>query len=147
MLSLVLLLAGCGGGESTTAQLSKTQFIKQGDKICAAASEQAAQALKAAAKDLKPGETFTPQEAEEIVRTQTLPAMESAAQQLTQLATQTGEKKAEEVAVTIKDGVKKAMKHPRQVLVPVESHGALADAVRRGREMAEAYGFEHCTEI
>ena len=101
MLSLVLLLAGCGGGESTTAQLSKTQFIKQGDKICAAASEQAAQALKAAAKDLKPGETFTPQEAEEIVRTQTLPAMESAAQQLTQLATQTGEKKAEEVAVTL----------------------------------------------
>jgi hypothetical protein len=147
VISLVLLLAGCGGGEGTTAQLSKAQFIKQGDKICAAAAEKATQALKAAAGDLKPGELFSSAEAEKIVRTQTLPAMQSAAQRLTQLATRTGEKKAEEIAATLEDGVKQAMKEPRQVLVPVESHGALADAIRKGREMAGAYGFEHCTEI
>jgi hypothetical protein len=144
---LALLLGGCGDSESTTVQLTKARFIERGDKICAAATESATQAVKAAAKNLEPGEAFTTAEQEKILRTKTLPAMQSAARQLTQLATRTGEEKAEEVAAELEDGIEKAIENPRQVLVPVESHGELADKVRMGREMAKDYGFERCTEI
>lgn len=144
-LSLVLLLAGCGGGGGTTSvQLSKAQFIKQGDQVCAVAVEKASQALRDAAGHLKPGETFTPAEVEKVVRTQALPPMKGAAEELTQLAAQTGEKKAEEIAATLEDAVDEAMKEPREALA---SHGKLVTAINRKREQAEAYGFESCTSL
>lgn len=61
-LSLGLVLSACGGGGSTTATISKAEFLKQGDAICKDGNEQ----IEAAAERQFPKSSGRPSQAEQV---------------------------------------------------------------------------------
>ena len=61
-LGLGLVLSACGGGGSTTATISKAEFLKQGNAICKNGNKQ----IEAAAEQQFPKSSGRPSQAEQV---------------------------------------------------------------------------------
>jgi hypothetical protein len=61
-LGLSLVLSACGGGGSTTATISKAEFLKQGNAICKNGNKQ----IEAAAEQQFPKSSSRPSQAEQV---------------------------------------------------------------------------------
>jgi hypothetical protein len=139
---LGLIVAGCGGGgdsETTASQLSKAEFIKEGEKICKAVQVDRRSELKEVTKDLNPGEVLPVSRQEELLADIVLPKLQSAADQLDELASRTNDPKAAAYVAELEAGIEASEKNPTKALK--------ANPFIAVGETAKAYGFEECATL
>jgi hypothetical protein len=137
---IVLLLAGalagasgCGGGDSTSASLTKKQFIAKADKIC---EEEEREQLELAAKYLKknPGA-----EEEDMIIPAGLPPLQKQTERIKTLPAPEGdEAKIEAIMKAFEKALKDAEANPQDVLT------AASNPFKEADKLAEKYGFTNC---
>jgi hypothetical protein len=130
-LTAALFLIGCGGGSNS--QLSKAEFIKQGNAICQKSSKKRTAEFSAQAEDLS---------TEQIVMKITLPSMREIAERLDELGAPEGDEERIEAIVTgIEDGVDKSEQQIKKDPEGFETYVAPAE------RQAVEYGLKDCVEI
>jgi Spy/CpxP family protein refolding chaperone len=137
--ALAMLIAGCGGGgDDTTATLTKAEFIKQGDAICKKGNETS----EAETEDLaKEGnfqlEKLSEEQAEEVVTEVMAPNLKRQAEEIDALEAPKGdEAKVDALVASIDEAVAEFEKDPGSFF----EETALAKPIR----LENAYGFKIC---
>jgi hypothetical protein len=141
---LALVVAGCGGGDSTTdttASLSKAEFIKQADSICAATEKRGEAEIEEFLKEEgiegeEPSEDVKEQLAEEIA----LPTISRQLQEIRALGFPEGSdgEEAEEVIEAAEEDVEAGEEEPSVLFS--------GEAFKETNQMAKAYGFTTCAQ-
>jgi hypothetical protein len=144
LVALAAVVAGCGGGESTTDSttvvLTKTEFIKQGDAICKEANEK----NQSEAEDFAKENDFELEKAnkaqiEEAVAAVLAPSLSKQAEELDALGAPAGdEKQVEEIVVAVEDAAEEIEDEPKLVFEE--------KTLKKANQLAEAYGFKVCGE-
>ncbi|HEX6782933.1 MAG TPA: hypothetical protein VF125_13035 [Solirubrobacterales bacterium] len=142
---LAAVIAGCGGGEDTTdsstAALSKAQFIKQGDAICKKANEEnEAEAEKFAKENGFELETARKIQLEELVEGVLIPSLEQQAEEIGALGAPEGdEERVEAIVVALEDAAGEIEDEP--------SLAFESKALEEPSKLAASYGFQVCGEV
>ena len=154
-LAIVVLVAGCGGGgdsSDTTAAdtsgadtsdapaLSKAEFIKQGDEICAETGQKLQEGITdfTTEKGLDGGQEPSEEEAEELVTDVILPLIQTEAEEIDALGAPKGEEaEVEEIVVGIEEGVAEGLDDPS---IATGSENPFADIDQRSQD----FGFKVC---
>ncbi|HET7589047.1 MAG TPA: hypothetical protein VFK14_02510 [Solirubrobacterales bacterium] len=129
-----LLITGCGG--SGSKELSKAEFVKQGNAICEEATKAREKAL------VEFSETTNPKANQEVVRekllAKILPLYEGAAEQLGELGAPAGDKaKVEGIVEAMEEAAARVEADPQTAAV-----GSLP--FKKANEAAESYGLKAC---
>jgi hypothetical protein len=137
VIGLVALLSGCGGSDDEPS-LTKAEFIKQGDAICAEAEEKKNAAL---AKAFQKKENQSSQKAvqERLVTDVALPPIAAMAEELSDLGA------PDDKATAIVEGYEAAVEE-------IEEDPAAAVSSEKGPfaqpdKLAAEYGFKECSGI
>ncbi len=131
-ISAALFVTGCGGGGSDDPQISKAEFIKQGNAICTKAREKRT-------ADFGAEPTLT---TEEIVTKLTLPSIREIAGQLDELGAPAGdEAKVDAIVTGIEKGVDKSERLIKKYPEGFEVFVASAE------KLALEYGLKDCVEV
>lgn len=143
--AVVALMGGCGGGSdsgSSTASLSKAQYIKQGDAICAKAEKKKNTDLEAAFEEGSKGNKPLSKAAEqELVTTVALPPIATMTEELAALGEPDTEgEEAAAVVAAFEDGVQTIEDDPAAVLKG-------SDPFAEADKLAAQLGFKACDEI
>lgn len=133
-LLMVLLASGCGG---SSKELSKSEFVTQGNTICKEATEAREKLLAEFA------ETTNPKANDEVAREKVLekilPIYEGAAKQIGELGAPSGdEAKVEAIVGAMEEAAAKVKASPQTAGI-----GDLP--FRKANEAAESYGLTACT--
>lgn len=142
--ALALIVAGCGGGsdstESTSA-LSKAEFVKQGNAICAKGNKEINEGFEEFVKENGLSKTKAPSKAvqEEAVETVLIPKISKELENIRALGPP--DKEAEAVLDAAEEALEKGEEDPIQFLKE-ESAGPFAKANKLARE----YGLTKCGE-
>ncbi|HUC00450.1 MAG TPA: hypothetical protein VMS11_11540 [Solirubrobacterales bacterium] len=148
-LVVALVAAGCGGGgddssgdstdSGSPSSLTKAEFIKQGDEICAegdAAIEE--EANEFAEENGIDTENPSEAEQEEVVEQVLGPAIKRQSEEIADLGPPQGEEEAvEEIVAAVGRGAEEIEEDPKAV---VNGENPLAEASK----LAKAYGFKQC---
>lgn len=148
-LVVALVAAGCGGGGDdssgdgtdggSASSLTKAEFIKQGDEICAqgdAGIEE--EANEFAEENGIDTENPTEAEQEEVVEQVLGPAIKRQSEEIADLGPPQGEEEAvEEIVAAVGRGAEEIEEDPKAV---VNGENPLAEASK----LAKAYGFKRC---
>jgi hypothetical protein len=144
VMAIAAVVAGCGSSSDdsteTTVELTKVEFIKQGDAICEKGSKQIQDGADEFAEDndvdtSKP----TDEEQEEVIVTVVAPALQDQADQLSELDVPSGDDdKVEAIVAALEDGVQQLEDDPGSLLK--SGAGPLDEA----NKLANAYGFKAC---
>jgi hypothetical protein len=138
LLSLGLLSAGCGDSddETTTATLSKAQFIKQADEICGKTEGRQLKRIEEFQKrQLPPG----PKAERELVLFAGIPPLALEAEELEELPLPgSGGSEAEAFIESFSAGVEKAEKDPTSLL------GEKTNPFAEAEKLAREFGFKVC---
>ena len=132
-------LAGCGGGSDTTqsATLTKAEYVKQADQVCAKTEGRQRALLTKFQKEnrnIGSGQAAT----EKMISVAALPPMEEQIQDLSQLPPPDKEAaKAKAYLKELEKGLKIAEKEPGTLLL---NPGAFT----KSEEAARAFGFKTC---
>jgi hypothetical protein len=139
MVAATCLVLGCGssGGDSTSPPLTKAQFIKQGNAICAKFTKEREATLRSVAKTLPDDSAGAELRFREVVEQKVAPLLQEEAKELKALA----EPERDRAEVTrMLDNFSRAGE--------VASEGDLSKALRSGyaafEREAHAYGLEGC---
>lgn len=142
LVALALIVAGCGSGggstEGTTA-LSKAEFVKQGNAICAKSSEEINEGFEEFVKENGLSKNKTPSKAvqEEAVETVLIPRVSKEVESVRALGPP--DEEAEAVLDAAEEALEKGEEDPIQFLKK-ESSGPFAKANKLARE----YGLTKC---
>jgi hypothetical protein len=137
--TILLALVGCGGGddEEQPTSLTKTEYVKQADAICAKAEQRQrklAQEYSRNNKNAKPG----PKATEALILFAGIPPMKVETKELSDLPPPVKEAvKAKAYVDALENGIKVASKEPGTILI---SPGAFSQA----EEVAKDFGFKTC---
>lgn len=133
-----LFLLACGSGQDAPEALSKPQFMKQADAICAEGVEEKERVLQAGYERLqKSGNSNSLKGAEEMVA-ELVPPMREVVSQLRELPPPHGDQvPVERVVKQFEAGLKKAEEDPRAAV----EHDPFFPAYKS----AEAYGLKACS--
>lgn len=139
--AVAALLAGCGnGGDESTSTLTKTQFIKQANAICAKANYDQLVAFKKATEKT-PINPNSKAGQEKIVVVFGLPPISKAVEELAELGAPSGdEDRVGAIVSGIEDAVKEGEEDPSIVL------DSAASPFIPANKLAAAYGLESCAE-
>ena len=147
--ALVVLVAGCGGGDETTAgettsgetvTLTKAEFIKQGDAICKKAGDRSEKEAEEFAQE----NGFTLEKAneeqlEEAVAEVLVSALRDQAEELNALGAPEGdEDQVEEIIVSLEGAADEVEDDPGVVFEE--------KVFKEPNELAQEYGFKVCGE-
>ena len=136
VLLFALLIAGCGDS-GDQEQLSKAAFVKQGNEICADATEAREQIVNEFAETTDPNENL--EAARRELMTKIMPTYEGAAEQIDELGAPAGdEAKIDEIVAAMKEAVERTEADPKTAMV-----GNLP--FRKANAAAESYGLKACT--
>lgn len=139
-LTVILLVAGCGGGDSTQA-LTKAQLIAQGDAICRKGNEAKESGLSEYAKE-HPGGAKSKAEEEEFIAAVALPPLEEEFEGLKGLGTpKTGAAQYEATLAALEAAIAEAEEDPLVLSNPKTSPLSKADT------LAGEYGFKGCSSF
>ena len=141
--ALVMLVAGCGGGDETTDEtvtLTKAEFIKQGDAICKEGNDQSEKEAEEFAEE----NDFTLEKAsdeqlEEAVSEVLVPNLNQQAEEIEALGAPEGdEEQVEEIIVSLEGAAEEIEDEPGIVFD--------GEVLKEPSELAEDYGFKVCGE-
>jgi hypothetical protein len=151
----IAVIAGCGGGsdssstsgESTSSgdgggsSISKAEFIKKADAICAKGSETANEEAEEFAEDNNVDtENPTPEQLEEVVSDVVAPNIQIEAEEIAALgAPQGDEAEVEAIVNSVEEAVSALEGDPSKV---GEGESPLAEATK----LAKSYGLKNCGE-
>jgi predicted lipid-binding transport protein (Tim44 family) len=144
----VALVAGCGGGDSSSgdstesaSSLTKAEFIKQADKICAESNESInAEAEEFAKENEIDTEKATTAEQEEVVSDVVAPAIREQAEEIDELGAPSGaEDEVAEIVAAVESGADEAEATP-DVLVEGKGGGPFKEASK----LADSFGLKVC---
>ncbi|HEX4306488.1 MAG TPA: hypothetical protein VHZ54_10650 [Solirubrobacterales bacterium] len=138
--AIALIAAGCGGGgSSTTAQVSKAQFVKKGNAICTAGNKRVQGEFEAFAKEsgLKEGEEPSKAQDEELAETILLPSVSQEVEEIKALGFP--DEEAEAVMESAEESIEKGEEDPAAVVTS-------ASAFTKTNKLAHAYGLTVCGE-
>jgi maltose-binding protein MalE len=141
VLALAALVAGCGSssGDSTTASLSKAEFIKQGDAICQKGNKEIETGFEAFMKEN--GIKGEPSKAQgvEISETVLIPSIETQSEELRALGAPSGEEgEISAMLDALDEGVEEAEEDPEALLA------SESDPFGPANKMASEYGLKVC---
>src|SRR5215213_7528227 len=143
VVALTAIAAGCGSddSDSTSAALSKPEFIKEADAICAdgnAAIEEEAEAF--AEENDVDTEKPTKAQQEEVISDVVAPNVQGQAEEIADLGAPEGDEETIEAMVeAVEKGAGELESDPALLL---EGENPLGD----GSKLARAYGLEECGE-
>ena len=140
LLALVALIAGCGGGDSTTTTsevpLTKAEFIRKGDAICQTGNEASTTEIEQFAKENGFGPEPTKAQFEEVVTEVLAPNLEQQAHELDALVPPTEDKdRVEAILASLRETITEIEKNPSSM-----QGNVLAKPIR----LEKAYGFKVC---
>jgi aspartate oxidase len=145
VMAVAIVAAGCGSSSDdstdTVVVLTKTEFIKQGDAICAKGGE----ALSEEAEDFADEHNVdtskpTKKQKEEVIETVVGPALQTQADELSELGAPDGEEdKVAAVIEALESGAEELEDDPG-VLLENSGKGPLDEA----KELAGEFGFKDC---
>jgi hypothetical protein len=143
------LIAGCGGGsdssstEATAGSLSKAEFVKQGNAICARGNKEIEEGFEEFGKEhhfSKQNEP-TPAELEEAVEEVLIPKIRKEIDDIRALGAPSGEgSEVETILAAAEKGLEKGEEDPRAMIK--EGEGPFKEA----NELSREYGLVKCGE-
>lgn len=140
LVAIAALVAGCGGDDEgdTTESLTKVGFIKQGDRICEKANEQAeTEAEEFAEENGFTLEKASEEQIEEAVVAVLVPNLNQQAEDLEALGAPEGdEEQVEEIIVSLEDAASKIEDDPSLLFE--------GEVLNEPAKLGEAYGFKVC---
>ena len=140
-----VLAAGCGGGDDTSSEtsaaLSKAEFVKQADAICAKGNEAIEGEVEEFAEDNDVDiEKPTAEQQEEVIADVVAPATRQQIEEIAELGVPSGdEEQIEAMIESVETGTDELEEQPELLL---EEKNPLAD----GSKLARAYGLKECGE-
>ncbi|TMK56407.1 MAG: hypothetical protein E6G51_10640 [Actinobacteria bacterium] len=146
LVALAALVAGCGGGDSTTDEtvtLTKTEFIKQGDAICKEGNEEISEGFEEYAEenDLPQNKEPSTEQGIEITETVILPNIQQQAEEIRELGAPEGdEDQVDELLTSLEDAVAEGEDDPELLFK------GNTDPFAEVNELAKDYGFKVCGE-
>ena len=130
-----LLVAGCGG--SSEEALTKSEFVKQGNAICAVAAKEREKAIFEVANNANPSRSQ--QEVREEAVEAGIPVYEEATEQIADLGAPKGdEAKVEAVVEAMEEAAAKVNANPQSAFSGDRTFG-------KANKAAESYGLDACT--
>jgi hypothetical protein len=136
--ALAMLVTGCGGGEQ---DLTKAEFIKQSDAICAKGQKEVLDAYIPLGKEKeKSGKQFTVPEQIKFGEDVYFPSVEKRVEEIRDLNPPSDEEEQVEAILTaVEEAMAKAKKKPALTLNVNRN-----PFNQRSKKMTEAYGFKVC---
>jgi hypothetical protein len=136
VLALALVIAGCGGGDETTA-LTKGQFLKQGNEICKQQTEKRNAEIRKAIEGKDQTKLLPLAQREKLVL-ETLPAYAEVPKRLQALGAPEGdEKEVEAITTAMEEAVKSVEADPKAALESTKQFF-------KASKLASEYGLEEC---
>jgi hypothetical protein len=139
LLALCAVLAGCGGGsdgDEEQSALTKAEYVKQADEICAAAEKRQRKLATKFAGEKKG--VNGPRGTEELISFAAIPPLEQAAKELKGLPPSKQEAaKAKAYLAAFEKGIEVASKEPGTILVE-------PGAFTKAEAIAKEFGFKSC---
>jgi hypothetical protein len=146
VMALAIVAAGCGSSSDSTTDttvvvLTKTEFIKQGDAICKRGSESLSQEAEDFADENNIDiEKPTKKQQEEVIETVVGPALQTQADELSELGAPDGEEdKTTAIVEALESGAEELEDNPGALL---ESGGK--SPLDKANELANEFGFKQC---
>lgn len=146
LVALAVLVAGCGGGDSTTdatVTLTKAEFIKQGDAICKQGNAEIEAGFEDFSEDNDIPQNQEPSKTQgvEIVETVIVPNIKQQGEEIRALGAPEGEEgQVEDLLDSLDAAVSEAEEDPESLFD--EKSDPFAEANRQATD----YGFEVCGE-
>ena len=149
--AIAMIVGGCGGGDDTTdttastdsTELTKAQFVKQGNAICAKANEELNKEVEKFFKETGLGEKQSPSAAElkKVAEEFVTPIVGRQVDELRELGAPAGEEKqVEKILTAAEEGIEKSEEEPESLLAGENS------AFGKANELAIDYGLKTCGE-
>lgn len=149
--AIAMIVGGCGGGDDNTdstagtdsTELTKAQFVKQGNAICAKANEELNQEVEKFFKESGLGEKQSPSTAElkEITEDFVTPLVGRQVEEIRELGAPAGEEEqVEKVLAAVEEGIEKSEEDPDSLIAGKNS------AFGKANELAIDYGLKTCGE-
>jgi hypothetical protein len=144
--AITMIAAGCGGGgdsSSDSSSLTKAEFLKQGNAICAKGNKEINEGFEEFAKENGFSEKKQPSEAQltEVIETVVLPKVRGQVEGIKALGAPSGEE-AQVEAIT--DAAEEALEKGEEE--PAALASEKADPFTKANEKASAYGLVKCAE-
>jgi len=145
VMAIAIVAAGCGSSSDdstdTVVVLTKTEFIEQGDAICAKGSKQIEAEAEEFAEDNNV-DTDNPkkEDQEGVITTVIAPALQTQADELSALGAPEGEEETTAAIIeALEEGAQELEENPASLL---ESDGA--GPLDKANELANKFGFKEC---
>jgi hypothetical protein len=143
-LAVALVIAGCGSNSSsTTASLSKAEFVKQGNAICKAGNEEIEEGFEEFTKENNLSKTKPPSKAiqEEAAETILIPAINNQVEEIRALGTPEGDEgEVDEILTDAEEAVEEGEEDPTSLL------GAEPAKFKELNKESREYGLTVCGE-
>jgi hypothetical protein len=144
--AIAMIAAGCGGGGDSTSDsssLTKAEFLKQGNAICAKGNKEIQEGFEEFAKENGFSEKKQPTKAQltEVVETVVLPKVRGQVEGIKALGAPSGEE-AQVEAIT--DAAEEALEKGEEE--PAAMASEKADPFAKANKKASAYGLVKCAE-
>lgn len=146
LLAIALIAAGCGGGSdstSTTASLTKAEFLKQGNQVCAEGNKEINAGFEEFLKKNHLGHKQEPTKAqkEELAETVVLPGVAKQVEGVKALGAPSGE---EEQVDAIVEGAEEALEEAEEDPAAFVSEEG-TDPFKEVDKLTSAYGLTACS--
>jgi hypothetical protein len=145
VLAIALIAAGCGGGDdttSTTAALTKAEFLKQGNQVCREGNKEINAGFEEFQKKNNLSRTKEPTEAQkkEVAETVVIPGIAKQVEGVAALEAPSGEEdKVDAIVESAEEALETAEEDPA-AFVGEEGNDAFAETDK----LASAYGLTAC---
>jgi hypothetical protein len=144
-LAVALVIAGCGSSSdsSTTASLSKAEFVKQGNAICKAGNKEIEEGFEEFTKENNLSKTKPPSKAiqEEAAETILIPAINNQVEEIRALGTPEGDEgEVDEILTDAEEAVEESEEDPTSLL------GAEPAKFKELNKESREYGLTVCGE-
>jgi hypothetical protein len=142
LVALAVIVTGCGGSSSTTAAITKAEFVKKGNAICTAGNERVQKEVNSyiGKSGLKEGEEPSKAQDEELAETILLPSVSQEVEEIKALGIPSEEGEgAEAVIESAEESIAKGEEDPAAV---ISSENTFA----KTNKLAHDYGLTVCGE-